>query len=275
LKEKTMMTPRPVARVFAVAFLYVLVTSQAAAETTQCTAITSLPYSIDVPGVYCLTDDLTTSISSGNAITINANSVTLDLNGHKLAGNAGATSTATGILADTKRYVVIKNGTIRGFSRAVAITGVFPDVTIVEDLIVDKGWQTGIQVNGIGAVVRRNRIHNVVSSGLFVAGILSTGTQHVIRDNDISEVRTTFIGGTSVGIDVTTSNSVVEGNRIGIVDIGVQVRGTNVLVSDNMFLASPTAIAFINAGTGKYRNNLTTPLVTTLATGGIDAGGNN
>ncbi len=46
----------------------------ARAETVNCTAITSVPAVITRPGVYCFTGSLTTSIASGSAIDIQANS---------------------------------------------------------------------------------------------------------------------------------------------------------------------------------------------------------
>ena len=63
------------------------------AETIDCTAITSPPYVIATQGVYCLTGNLSTSITTGSAIEIQANNVTLDLNGFKLGELvAGATN---------------------------------------------------------------------------------------------------------------------------------------------------------------------------------------
>ena len=54
-----------------VLFLIMLSTS-IQAETINCTPITSLPATITAQGIYCLTGNLTTSQTSGNAITINA-----------------------------------------------------------------------------------------------------------------------------------------------------------------------------------------------------------
>src|SRR5262245_57018630 len=86
------------------------------AETTQCTAITSVPYTITVPGIYCLIADLEYPSASGDAITIEANNVVIDLNGHKI-GNlaAGLGTTAVGISAARRQNITIKNGTLRGF----------------------------------------------------------------------------------------------------------------------------------------------------------------
>ena len=45
------------------------------AETVNCTAITSVPFTITVQGVYCLTEDLSTSMTSGVAIDVATNNV--------------------------------------------------------------------------------------------------------------------------------------------------------------------------------------------------------
>ena len=38
---------------------------QAQAETVNCTAVTTAPFTISAPGIYCLTGDLTTNLASG------------------------------------------------------------------------------------------------------------------------------------------------------------------------------------------------------------------
>ena len=53
-----------------VALTFVLGVHSARAETTNCTAITSVPFIISAPGVYCLTGSLITSMASGKAISI-------------------------------------------------------------------------------------------------------------------------------------------------------------------------------------------------------------
>jgi hypothetical protein len=76
-------------------------TSATADETTFCNAfITSLPYTITVQGHYCFNRNLSTTITTGAAIRINADFVVLDLNNFKLGGGgAGPATQAVGILA--------------------------------------------------------------------------------------------------------------------------------------------------------------------------------
>ena len=54
--------------------------NRAMAETT------SVPYTITTQGHYCFNRSLSTAQTSGAAITINADFVTLDLNGYRLTG---------------------------------------------------------------------------------------------------------------------------------------------------------------------------------------------
>lgn len=271
-----MTTLRHAARLFAVALFGLVLAPPAAAETTLCTAITSLPYTISVPGAYCLLGDLTTSISAGVAISIEANSVTLDLNGHKLSGNDGSATTARGIVALGRRFVVVKNGTVRGFLTGVAISGV---ASVIEDVVAERTWHIGLQVSGQGMVVRRNLVVNTGGSVCCAfnpgpIGIDADGTHGAsIVDND---VRGVGFGPAGIGIRVFRANDTfVERNRVSNAnDQGVWVdMSSGVLLSDNRFTTMPLAIHFTGSS-GKYRNNQTVG-VTTLATGGTDAGGNN
>ena len=86
--------------VFTSAFVFAALgfTATAQAETVNCTPITTLPAVITVQGIYCLTGNLSTAMTSGNAIEIQTNNVVLDLNGFKLGGLAAGSGTgAAGI----------------------------------------------------------------------------------------------------------------------------------------------------------------------------------
>jgi len=73
------------------------------------TAATTFPIQINEPGSYVLTSNLT--VTTGNAININADNVTLDLNGHGIYGPG----TGYGIYARNQFNIAIKNGIVRGF----------------------------------------------------------------------------------------------------------------------------------------------------------------
>ncbi len=77
--------------------------------------ISELPYSISQPGMYRLTGDLTLATQNTNGITIDADNVTLDLNGHALIGpGKAAGTTGHGIYVNGAQYnIAIRNGTVR------------------------------------------------------------------------------------------------------------------------------------------------------------------
>src|SRR5689334_1622501 len=96
----------------------------ASGETVNCTAITSIGtgYTISTGGVYCLTADLSTTQTSGNAITINANHVLLDMNGFKLGGPSNTAGTGHGIHVNAGIFeVVIRNGKVRNFEYGIYV----------------------------------------------------------------------------------------------------------------------------------------------------------
>jgi hypothetical protein len=85
------------------------------------TPISSVPYTVSTPGSYYLTTNLT--VTTGDAITITASQVTLDLNGFTVSSTA-ATPTGTGILlAGGNADITILNGHILGTGFA---NGIYP-----------------------------------------------------------------------------------------------------------------------------------------------------
>ncbi|AMM40430.1 parallel beta-helix repeat protein [Candidatus Desulfofervidus auxilii] len=77
------------------------------------TAATTFPIQINEPGSYVLTSNLIVTTANVNAIKINADNVTLDLNGHGIY--RPGTGTGYGIYARNKFNITIKNGIVRGF----------------------------------------------------------------------------------------------------------------------------------------------------------------
>jgi hypothetical protein len=86
------------------------------------TPISSLPFTINASGSYYLTASLIAPPFT-TGITINANEVTIDLNGFALIGQGGAQFGNDGIYAPTTVHLRIANGTILGFpGRAISGT---------------------------------------------------------------------------------------------------------------------------------------------------------
>lgn len=220
---------------------------QARAETVNCTAITSVPAVISLPGAYCLTTSLTTNITIGNAIDIQASNVVIDMNGFRLGGlGAGLTTEAVGIHASDRQNITIRNGTIRGFYKAVALASTgLSQGHVIEQLRVDQSRYIGIAVEGKGSIVRNNQILNTTAFYAAV-GISASGDGVRVLDNDISGVIAKD-GGYGVAL---RGHGLAINNRIADADVGVIL------------------------DTGKYRDNLTVSVMEPYI-GGMDAGNNN
>src|SRR6478735_8356973 len=97
----------------------------AAPSYDACTGfIPSLPTTITQQGVWCLNKDLATAITTGDAIAINTNNVTIDCNGFKLGGLlAGLGTQTTGIHANGRSNITLRDCNIRGFAVGVSLEG--------------------------------------------------------------------------------------------------------------------------------------------------------
>ncbi len=176
------------------------------------TPISSAPFTIIKPGSYYLTQDL--QVASGNAITINASGVTLDLNGFTISTTA-ATPTGVGIFfTDGQKDISITNGHIQGsivydsgtgsysgggFSVAMSAPTIVPQNVLISHMTI-SGCGTGINI-GSGAVAVRF---------CAVRGI-SVGSGIVARTVDQCTVSECGAGGISAHV-VANSYSTVTGN---------------------------------------------------------------
>ena len=257
------------------------------AETTDCTVIPSLPYTISTQGIYCLNSNLATSITSGNAITINTNNVVIDLNGFKIGGLAAGPGTAAyGIYAFGRKNITIRNGTVRGFRHGIALLDEYPFTTsqghIIEDMRADLNVLHGMVIIGRGNIVRDNQvIMTVASAAIEARGILLIGPGNRVLNNDVYETRNRG-SANAMGIYLQDADDcVIDGNRVGNSAIGSEwatgiyiLNSADVLVSNNRIAAMDYGVRYDTGGTGKYRDTLTIG-VTHPYTGGNDAGNNN
>lgn len=271
-----------------VALIAALAISQgtAEAETTNCTAITTLPYTITAQGVYCLTGNLDTSITSGNAITINASDVTIDLNGYRLSGfGAGA---GTGIYAYQRKNITIRNGSIRRFLRGIYLNDASPYTTssghLVEDIRADGNTYLGIWVIGTGNIIRNNQVVNTGGSTVYISatGIGAYGPGSSIINNDITNTVEQSEGASYAIYDYSCNGCAIEDNRISnsalgpATSVGVYIySSSNVMAVNNRISTVDNGIFYDTGGTGEYRDNLTGADVGTPYTGGTAIGTTN
>jgi len=185
--------------------------------------ITSLPATIATPGIWCLDRDLTTNIASGNAITVNANNVTIECNRFRIGGlQAGPATTASGIRASNRLNMTIRNCNIRGFLAAVNTNG--GGGHFIEGSRFDGNTAYGLVVSSAGSTIRNNQIIDTGGSTSvtgFAVAIEATAGVDVI-DNTVSGVEALDANSSAQGIAAAAnSDGSVIGNRIrGVVPKG-------------------------------------------------------
>lgn len=133
------------------------------------TKITSLPYTINSPGFYYLGGNLTYSGTS-EAITVNADDVTLDLMGFSL--NCSSRHAGMGITITEQKNVEIRNGTVRGFNFALTeASSNGANHQVINVRVIDNN--VGVTLPGQGHLIKGCMASNITSDGL---GIGSNGT---------------------------------------------------------------------------------------------------
>jgi hypothetical protein len=159
------------------------------------TPITSAPYTISQSGSYYLSNNI--SVSSGNAITISANNVTLDLNGFTISSTA-ASATGAAILLDAVTNVAIYNGHISsGVTNSYA--GVFGGGGFVEGI-----YYTGAT-------------YNVRVKGVSVAGVMFYGIYLGFDYSTVVESCAVAVA----GFDGITAGSVSDSTAVNCGDHGI------------------------------------------------------
>ena len=264
--------------------------ASAAASYDTCKGfITSLPATVDTAGTWCLKQDLSTAISSGNAIQINSDNVTIDCNGYKLGGLAAGESTlATGIDSFDHRNITIRRCNIRGFSYGIVLSGSSLAVggQLIEDNRFDSNTNYAILLYGNGSMIRRNQINdtgfitvdgggeaiyvsgwvdiidNTVAGVTATASYQSRGIETYLDDGSIIGNRVSGVRGTSstqsTGIFAGTSHGTVRDNTVSGTNTGYQY---GIYCSNNGAVAKDNEI-----------NNMGTALTNCSDGGGNDIG---
>jgi hypothetical protein len=136
-------------------------TMKSLAQIEPRTPIASAPFTISVPGSYYLTTNLT--VSSGTAITIVTNGVTLDLNGFTISSTAPSYGESAILLpmlvSDTTNWcdITICNGHIRSgmtnyggiYSGSGFDYGIVHGAATPVNIVVSKVSVTGVRLDGI------------------------------------------------------------------------------------------------------------------------------
>lgn len=159
------------------------------------TPISSAPFTISQPGSYYLTTTL--NVTSGDAIDITTNDVTLDLHGFTISSTAPS-ATGTGILLSgtlTNMNIAICNGFIRG--------GVTEDGSGVYS---GSGFGDGINYTNFGNYPPVNvRVSNVSISGCLYTGI-SLGFE---SSTIVSSCTVNCVGSYGISADVVADSTAI------------------------------------------------------------------
>ncbi len=158
------------------------------------TKITSLPYTINSPGFYYITSNLSCEAKL-NGITVNSDNVTIDLMGFRLTTG----SSNKGVYMSGRKNVEIRNGTL-------------------------QGWIYAIHEDNESA--RNHRVINVRALGNG-NGIILEGVSHLVKGCLVSDCNLA----SSSGI-LTGASSTISGNQLYNCT-GWGIKGTNCLISDN------------------------------------------
>ena len=184
-------------------------------------------------GSYVLTRDI--NLSSSGTFTINADNVTLDLNGFNIRGGDSACVYVAG------NGVVIRNGTLVGGARGLQMTG-FGNYLVAEDLFIRDSVIAGIEcINAVGVRIRRCTLARVGYGRVSTAaatGILLSGAQ-------------------SSSVEDCSVNMYILANTTPALTVGISAGGSGLLVArNNVSHSSPVnGQAFALNGIGVFREN--------------------
>ena len=195
------------------------------------TPISSVPFTISSSGSYYLTTNLT--VSSGNAITIATNGVTLDLAGFTIIGTAPSATGYAIFLNSGLSDLTIFNGHIRGgvtnngsgvYSGSGFAYGIYapfnnPVNTRVSGVSVSGCLIAGINLGyGDSTAVEACTVRTVGSFGISATTVkgcaVADSGNYAIQGNQVSDCLGASVGG-AIGIVATTAQNCVGSSGSG------------------------------------------------------------
>jgi hypothetical protein len=210
-----------------------------------CTAISGVPFIIGSPGEYCVTADLASAQASGGLITVTADNVTIDFQGHSMDGtSAGVLTHAYGIDGRDRHGITVRNGLFVGL-----YVGVHLDVIgtsgdhLVEDNRFTQNRFKAIMIDGTNLVIRRNLVMDGGGGGNHPDGLSACENQF---NGSVQAYNNTVVNiGTAVdespdGMMLYCYDSVAIGNRVvNAADSGISLAAGYCMDNEVMFTGRP------------------------------------
>lgn len=218
--------------------------------------ISSLPFTISSPGSYILTRNL--QLADAEGITVNADSVAIDLNGFTLDG---VTKNASGIEADGRSHLSVVNGTIRGWN-----IGINNDPISGNEL---NASFHGLEIddNTYGLFVSRNaRLDASIITRSTAAGIVGNGPGITITNSTFSN--------NAIAIVSNSQDNLIESNHIEVPSGGTGIQAGDFTTVRHNFFGNPSLTGYVTIalGTSNYVVVIENRMKASLTTGGSGAG---
>lgn len=153
---------------------------------------TGSPINITQPGSYVLTSNFVVTTSTTHGISIGADNVTLNLNGHAIIGPGKEIAGGDGIYAYEKHNIAVMNGTVRGFGvRGIYISGTNNQV---KDIRAYSNGGNGIMVysstGSSSSTITNCTAHDNGDNGIFAT--YSTVTNCTANKNDSNGIYASY-----------------------------------------------------------------------------------
>lgn len=244
----------------------------------SCTGFVDAPNFIPKPGTWCLRQNLVTNITSGAAIWIKADHVTIDCNGFTLDNSvAGPGTGAAGVLSYGYSEIAVPNCAIQGFGTGIAVIGgtAINGGYVIENNHLFRNRFGGISVEGYGSVIRGNIVVNTGggpgangASGISASGrvdVIDNIVDGVFGDNSLAAFQTLGIYYADAGSVNAVVGGKIEGNRVRNLtqkgsspSEGIEVMGHGISVRDNLIGQSSAIVGdgLLCFGDVRVRDNI-------------------
>ena len=186
-------------------------------------------------------DDL---VCAGGGLVIGADNVTINLNGHTLAGSG----TGIGIDVSGVTGVTIKDGTIRNFMTGIRSFNA-AELTIKNNQLRQNTDGIDFQAGSHGSTIKENQFSGNRTRAIMLRADV---TQNTVKDNTFTGDRVGILlnGGTYH----TVKDNIVTGTTLAGIRIGVTA--TSNVLKDNTLTLNPAAIEFLTSTDGSAVGNV-------------------